>query len=400
MVREWMLTPQTLETRDGLGNSVLHYAAQWRLDPHIPLLVQKGANPDAVNATGETPLFMAVKIDSPSTITVLLQAGSSIAWRDSLGNTVLHAAVRWDAPRAAEALIAEGIDLDVHALNGKTPLHDAVRLGIIDVENVLVKAGVNFEVRDNDGNTPFMEAVMAGNSGVIERLANLGADPMIRNGRGDTPLHVAVNMERSDLVNLLLSWGVSIHAKNAVGRTPFQISLSTSPRMVSTLLTKERILSSDDEGRAPLHIAILNEAPLDMVKAILDQGGRIQAVDAAGRTPLRMAADMNNWEAAKFLADSGSDPFSTAGDGKTPAAIAIAGGIDPVKAVFSGLAIGAKDVGGNTILHYAAQTGSTQLIALLLNLGASKDSRNFTAERPVDVAIRWNRSDIAALLNS
>ncbi|GHV88520.1 hypothetical protein AGMMS50267_08830 [Spirochaetia bacterium] len=398
-VREWMLTPVTMEIRDGMGNSVLHYAAQWRLDAYISLLVQKGSNPDAANATGETPLFLAVKINSPGTIRALLQAGSTLSWRDSLGNTALHAAVRWNAPRAAEALITANIDLNVHALNGKTPLHDAVRMGIIDVENVLVRAGVNLEVRDNEGNTPFMEAVITGNPRVVERLANLGADPTVRNGRGDTPLHIAVATERSDLVTMLLSRGASIHAKNAMGRTPFQLSLSTSPRMVSTLLTKDRILSSDDDGQAPLHIAVLNEAPLNVIRVILDQGGRAQAVDAAGRTPLRMAVDKNNWEAAKLFADSGSDPFSTAGDGKTPASIAIASGIDAVKAIFSGRAIASKDVGGNTILHYAAQTGSRELIALLLDLGANKNSRNITAESPADMARRWNRPDLAALLS-
>jgi ankyrin repeat protein len=399
-VREWMLTPMSLETRDGLGNTVLHYAAQWRLDAYIPLLIQKGAAPDAANATGETPLFIAVKINSVSTVSTLILSGASISWRDTLGNTALHAAVRWNARDAAVILINSGIDINAHTLSGKTPLHDAVRLGIVDVEHVLVAAGAELEVRDNEGNTPFMEAINTGYPSMVERLAQYGADTMVRNGRGDTPLHLAVGMERSDLVNLLLGWGSSIHAKNASGRTPFQIALATSPRMVSTLLTKERIYASDDEGYTPLHIAILNRAPVNVVKIILDQGGRTSAVDAVGRTPLRMAVDMGNWETVKLLADAGADPFSVAGDGKTPAVITLGAGLDPLRSLFSGRGISSRDSSGNTILHYAAQTGSIELITLLLELGANRNSRNIASESPVDIARRWNRNEVVALLTS
>jgi ankyrin repeat protein len=245
-----------------------------------------------------------------------------------------------------------------------------------------------------------MEAVMMGYPAAVERLADIGADPTIRNGRGDTPLHVAVAMERNDLVNQLLSWGSSIHAKNSLGKTPFQLALVTSSRMVSTLLTKDRIYASDDDGHGPLHIAVLNEASGGIIQTIIDQGARLSTVDSDGRTPLRIAVDRDNWETARILADAGSDPFSVSGDGKTPAAIVLTKGREPVRAIFSGRAIVAKDRAGNTILHYAAQAGSRELIALLLDLGANKATKNIAAESPADIARRWNRVDIAALLNS
>jgi hypothetical protein len=40
------------------------------------------------------------------------------------------------------------------------------------------------------------------------------------------------------------------------------------------------------------------------------------------------------------------------------------------------------------------------LVALLIDLGASKTTRNISSESPGDVALKWRRSDIAALLNS
>lgn len=398
-MRKWMINAHTLAARDGLGNSILHYAAQWKLDGHIPYLIQQGANTEAVNATGETPLFVAVKYNGNSTVKVLLASGASLNSRDTLGNSALHAAVRWNTRNTAVTLIDAGIDINAHALNGKTPLHDAVRLGITDIETLLISRGANIEVRDAEGNTPFMEAVMAGYPGTVERLVDLGADPTTRNSRGDTPLHIAVATERSDLINMLIGWGAPIHAKNANGRTPYQNALSISPRIVSALLTKDRIYAADDNGASPLHIAIQERAPLNMIKIIVDQGARVSSIDADGRSPLRLAVDQEAWDLAKLLADAGSDPFITAGDEKNAGEIALTKGHNAVQALFSGKAINARDSSGNTILHYAAKLGNCEIITQLLELGANKSIKNIAAESPADIAQRWDKKETAVLLN-
>jgi ankyrin repeat protein len=401
--RDWIVNPDTLASRDGLGNSILHYAAQWKLDSVLPRIIQRGADLEAKNATGETPLFVAVKYDSPSTIQVLRSAGASVYSRDTLGNSLLHAAVRWNAPKSAEELIASGAEINVHALNGKTPLHDAVRLGISEIEPLLTQHGADLEARDAEGNTPFMEAVMAGFPTSVERLGALGSDPATRNNRGETPLHIAVAMERSDLIIQLLKWNTSIHARNSLGRTPFQMALGISPRMVTTVLSQERISTSDDNGASPLHIAINEPAlrepgALNLLQTIIDQGARLSAVDSEGRTPLRLAVDQHRWDVAKLLADAGSDVFSFAKDGKTPAEFALANGQEGIMALFSGETINARDAAGNSILHYAARMATVETTSHLIELGADKNVRNIAGESPPDIARRWNRLDLASIL--
>jgi ankyrin repeat protein len=398
-VREWILNPTTISARDGAGNSILHYAAQWKLDRHIPLIVKKGLDPDVPNAVEEPPLFMAVKVDSPTTIMALLEAGAHIDIRDSQGSSSLHAAVRWNAVAAAQTLIANGVNINTHALNGMTPLHDSIRMGITRIEILLINSGADLEVRDNEGNTPFMEAIIAGYRGSAERLASAGADTGARNSRGDTPLHIAAAQDRSDLAALLLSLGGKIYAKNTMGKTPFQIALAGSPRMVSIMLTRDRIGLSDDNGYSPLHIAIQSNAPVETVRIIINLGAQVSSVDANGKTPLRLALEQNKWDQAKLLADMGSNVFFTAGDGKSPAEIAITKGQPAINALFSGRAITARDPMGNTILHYAARTATPAIVSLLIDLGANKTARNISAESPGDIALKWRRMDIAALLN-
>lgn len=397
-IREWIINPTTINAKDGLGNNMLHYAAEWRLNNVIPIIIRNGLSVEEANATGETPVFMATKTNSPSTITVLVDNNSNLFARDSQGNSVLHTAVRWNAKEAAELLLSLRLDINAHSLNGNTPLHDAVIHRMSEIETLLINRGADLEVRNIDGNTPFMEAVRAGNLPSVERLSASRADSSTRNNRGDTPLHIAVSMDMRDLVNMLLRMGTSIHARNTRNRTPFQLSLTISTDMVSTLLAANRINIPDDMGNSALHIALQERASSSMIRTIITRGARLNAVDNNGKTPLRLAVDMDLWELSKLIADAGADPFISAVDNRTPAEISFAKGEDCVRALFSGSAINTRDSQGNTILHIAAHHGTPGIIELLLELGANKTIRNISAESPHDIALRWNRTDNADLL--
>jgi len=397
-IRYWIINPNTTGAKDGLGNNMLHYAANWKLNNAIPAIIQRGVPVESTNATGETPLFMAVKANSPSTIKALLDNRANIKATDSQGYNLLHAAVRWNALEAASFLIASGIDINAHSLSGDTALHLAVSLGLSDMDSLLISNGANLEVRNIDGNTPFMEAVKTGLLPTIEKLAAKGADPNTRNTRGDTPLHIAVADGRHDIVAQLLRMRANIHARNTLNRTPFQIALGISSRMTSLLLTKDRVNTPDDMGNSVLHIALQEKSSPEFIKAILSRGGRINAVDNNGKTPLRTAIDLDLLKQAKVLADAGADPFQMAVDSKSPADVALTKGEDCIRALFSGKAINARDNSSNTILHFAARFGTPQIITTLLELGANKNIRNISSEAPVDIANRWNRSDNAELL--
>lgn len=397
-IQTWIINPTTIQAKDGLGNNMLHYAAQWKINNAIPVMLRNDMRIDEPNATGETPLFFAVKADSTSTIRVLLENRANINARDTHGNSVLHAAVRWNARNSAVFLVSNGIDINAFSLNGNTPLHDAVSLGAVEIETLLIKEGANLEARNIDGNTPFMEAVRAGNIPSIERLASNRADISTRNTRGDTPLHIAVGMENLDAVNRLLRYGASIHANNTSNRTPFQIAIGISNQMVSTLLTRDRINLPDDFGNSALHIALQERASEQIIRTIISRGARLNTVDSNGKTPLRLAVDTDQWGAAKILSDAGADPFLAAVDNKSPAVISFEKGEDCIRALFSGRGINAKDSSENTILHFAARYGNPQTINVLLTLGANKSIRNISSEIPYEIALRWNRADNAELL--
>jgi ankyrin repeat protein len=161
----------------------------------------------------------------------------------------------------------------------------------------------------------------------------------------------------------------------------------------------DRLNSSDDFGSTPLHIAVQEKASQEIIKTIIELGASQSMVNAEGRTALRLAVDLDQLETARLLANSRSDVFAVARDGKTPAEAALSKGADAVRALFSGTAIKSKDSSGNTVLHYAAKQGDASLVSLLISMGADKTVRNIVSESPADIALRWKNNDAAALLN-
>jgi ankyrin repeat protein len=401
-LREWALTPASVTIQDGLGNTMLHYAAQWRQDDHIPAIIKIGADIEAKNNAGETPIFDAVKNRMITTIQILILARASVSVRNNLGNTPLHTAIRWNTLDGAEVLIKAGADINaLNTVNGKTPLHDAVRMGMSEFADLLIKNNANLEIRDSEGNTPLIEAFRAGLTGMAERLATAGADLRVRDIQGNTPLHIAIAMDRLDLVTLILRQDPDIHAKNVEGKSPFQIALTktNAPHIVWALLTGSsaagrRIELNDDNGSSPLHIAVQQNVPLSMLGLILEQGGKINALDAQGRTPLRLAVDMEAWNTTRFLINNGADIFSLAKDGQNPASVVLDKGLPALRGFFNGTAVNTWDVNGDTILHYAVRHRSAngETIRLLLDLGADKNIRNHNGKNPLQMAREINRS--------
>jgi ankyrin repeat protein len=60
---------------------------------------------------------------------------------------------------------------------------------------------------------------------------------------------------------------------------------------------------------------------------------------------------------------------------------------------------GAKtDLRGDGVLHYAAQIADSDTIRRLLSMGLDKSIKNVSGETPYDIAVRWEKRDVARLL--
>lgn len=126
----------------------------------VRLLLEAGANPNAHDEAGDTPLMY---VSSPSIIRHLLNAGADATHRGSAQRSVLHYPDRFDNAEAVRLLLAAGAPADAIDANGCSTLFckisglDAAR---DDILTLLLAAGAPLEHRDNQGYTA-LEAALA-----------------------------------------------------------------------------------------------------------------------------------------------------------------------------------------------------------------------------------------------
>lgn len=84
----------SLEARDKNGETALHRAAAFGDSEVIQRLVDEGADLSAVNSKGQTPLLVSTSFNRKEAFQILLERGSNVQVADKDGNTAQHFAVR------------------------------------------------------------------------------------------------------------------------------------------------------------------------------------------------------------------------------------------------------------------------------------------------------------------
>ena len=133
----------------------LHYAVMFGLPESVEFLISEGADLEARDIEGFTPLFDA-DMDHPSfleIINLLIDSGADINARDNDGETYLHLA-SW-SPLAIKTLVNLGADLHIRNAEGNTPLHEAVSYYEADAIKTLVSLGANILAENNNQEIPF-----------------------------------------------------------------------------------------------------------------------------------------------------------------------------------------------------------------------------------------------------
>jgi len=89
-------------------------------------LIEAGADVNAVNSIGQTPLHVAVMINAPDLVLRLLNAGAMVNQTNRGGfNTIYVATARWNLP-IVKILLEHGADPTMNGMNGKNAITHCV----------------------------------------------------------------------------------------------------------------------------------------------------------------------------------------------------------------------------------------------------------------------------------
>ena len=125
------------------------------------------------NINGITPLHWAGN-ELPETIELLIASGADLDARDKNGLTPLHHWIRWWEGDRSELLVQHGADLEARDVFGRTPLHLAAIVGRLDKYRMLRDAGAALSPKDDAGMTPADYALKFGHPALADSLLEAG----------------------------------------------------------------------------------------------------------------------------------------------------------------------------------------------------------------------------------
>ncbi|BFZ03299.1 hypothetical protein BsWGS_06338 [Bradybaena similaris] len=258
-------------------------------------------------------------------------------------------------------------DVSIDAVCGRKCCDEDIALGnVSDCDDILRKRGCDILTRaisrlfegDKDGDNSLHLSIINGRTAYSRLLINLAPEYnclSFSNNLRQTPLHLAVLTRQPDIVRRLVCAGAAVLAQDVQGNTPLHIACAlgdelTVRHLLAPVLYEETLENkySIPYQRVPQDLSIRNYE---------------------GHTCLHIAVSTRNFEVVQILLDTGVN--INVGDSKS----------------------------GRSVLHFAADTGDTEMVGLLLSSrGINVHTQDYAGFTPAQLAYGRNHQEIVKMI--
>lgn len=371
-----------------LGVTPLALACENGNGPMVATLLNAGANPSASFPTRPPALLLCARTGSTEAVKALLARGAEVNAREPRqGQTALMWAVSQRHPAIVRVLLAAGADVgarsrmsrlmvnradpnDIYSgsigevnVGGSTALLFAARNGDVDSARFLLDAGANADDLLPDGASALVVGAHSDQAAVVSLLLARGANPNAI-GAGYTALHAAVLRGNLSTVNDLLSHGALVNSRVQHGTT-------------TTRATREYYLPETLTGATPFLLAA-RFVEVEIMRALAANGADVGQALPDGTTPLMAAAGLP--APLSPLVDRRGRPVLRPVADEAAALQAV------TMLVEAGVDVNATTRRGDTALHGAAARNYPTVARLLVARGAKLDVKDGKGQSPLAVA--------------
>ena len=187
--------PAYIEARDKWKQTPLIRTCASRHDcsEAIEVLLGRGANVNAKDKKGRTPLMLMCREGKNQLVQAMIEAGAGVNARDkNLDPPLLHAAQDADA-QVVKTLLSAGAKPNARNKAKQTALMWAAFFGREETVKALLEKQwkTDSDTRDSEGQTALFWAVETENPGIVELLLRHHANPRLKDRKGRTALDVA-----------------------------------------------------------------------------------------------------------------------------------------------------------------------------------------------------------------
>ena len=414
-----------VEARDEQGDTPLLYlcctlknhvsmAPAWELERRhqqyfecLDLLLQKGANPNAADERGFTPLHLLAQDGETAGMQRLLEAGADVQATDRYGRTVLHVC---KAPDAASVCIDAGLTVAVRDHCGYTPLDYATMYGNSELTEYLSQRDPSVQLSPS---AALVGACLRGDVAEVRRMLAEGLPITTADSNGHSLLHIAARMCHTEMVEALLDSGADVNTRDQKGATALYHALNWFPsnrdpngrmwddfvRLVTMLLDRGAA-PADIDGRSTsaAYQGIMAWFTPVLAKRLIDISPPVPKRDGATLTML--AARSGEVDLVRYTLRLGEDVNATDAEGKTALFYPVSEECEDVYKILlgAGTKVNVQDHSGNTALMNAVNYKLWSGIQLLLDHGADPTLANNAGQTALHKAIKAGNLDLFRLL--
>jgi ankyrin repeat protein len=220
----------------------------------VKLLLELGANLQAQDEVGGTPLHTAVEGGQVETIKLLLESGANVHAHPKSGDTSLHMAVcvAGGQVETVKLLLEFGANMHAQNENGCTPLHHAASGGCVETVKLLLELGrANVHAKAKNGGTPLHAAAAGGHEETVKVLMEMGGSALARTTDGHTPQHCAESFGHEAVVIFLRKNAINKRRPKSTTAPIVDPAAQAAAEAAAAAMTALLIAEEEDQKQAP-----------------------------------------------------------------------------------------------------------------------------------------------------